>query len=576
MLKNLVLLSIGIFYSIQILSMEKEIIHKPGANTQSNENILSPKQYEILKGLLKYANLPEQEKDMLYIAVSFRERYWNYKTKKYILSLKKHIEVIELLQEAYLPQQEKDVLFSMDKGKVATTVASLLERKAIDPTAKNNILIRWAAENGETALVGTLLQNGAADPAAEYNEAIRRAAENGHTAIVWLLLKDKRVDPTTVKNEAFRLATQNGHLHVVRLLHKDKRVDPTAGSIEALHWAAEKGFVGILKILLQDERVLAADYFSVEHEEALYIAASHGHVEAVKLLLQHGEIDPDAYFEALTVSEKNDSPPVVKLLKKVTLCNKMLQKAAESGKTEYVERLLQDEKVNSGDNSKAIGGAIYAAARGRRFKIMELILKMSTDYAASYCEAMHAAHKQSDLRCINLLLRNISIPKDILTDEMKVTIERAQKIPNMEAPVEVKLDLIADLFSCSKKEEIKKEEIEEEENSIFEQPRKEIFSIIELVKKKDFNTVFILLVEEQANIDEQEEKSGNTPLIWATKNEDLKMIQLLLDFGANRYITNALGHTALDYANDIAKLKGNKKIAKALKVYDVTQDYSVK
>src|SRR6185437_13328739 len=140
------------------------------------------------------------------------------------------------------------------------------------------------------------------------------------------------------------------------------------------------------------------------------------------------------------------------------------------------------------------------------------------------------------LKCITLLLREILISKDILTDEMKETIERAQYILDIGAPVEVKLDLIADLFSSAKEKEIKNEELKED--SILEQPKKEIFSIIELVKKEDFNTVFILLVEEQANIDEQEEKSGNTPLIYATKNRDLEMIQLLLKFGANRYITN--------------------------------------
>lgn len=476
MLKNLVLVGIGIFYSIQVLSMEKEIILETDRNTESKENILS---IETLVELILESNLSETEKDVLYYSVLERllneeereelkiernktkekifspqkrmKKKRRLESKENILSSKNNNVLIELLQNADLPQQEKDILFYVTKDKYATAIALLLERKALVPSVQNDILI-WAAENGDAALMGILLQYGEADPSVQDNKAIRSAAKNGHTAVVGLLLKDGRVAPEAVKNKAFRLAVKNGHTSVVGLLLKDKRVHPGEEDDEALHWAAHYGFLAILQILLNDKRVSTAD------SDAIYWAAHEGHIGAVRLLLQHGDINPSAYFKAIRFcSEKKDQTFkfIFRLLTNITVCNKVLQKAAESYQIDIVEELLQDGKITSANNSEAIGQAICAAGKNGFVKIVELLLKKSADYVASYSAALRAALRQNNLKPIAFLLRETFIPRDdALPDEMEYTIERTQVILDTEYTEEEKLTLIKELFPT--KEEVKR------------------------------------------------------------------------------------------------------------------------
>lgn len=50
------------------------------------------------------------------------------------------------------------------------------------------------------------------------------------------------------------------------------------------------------------------------------------------------------------------------------------------------------------------------------------------------------------------------------------------------------------------------------------------------------------------NIDVKEKRTGNTPILWAAKNGHLKIVQLLLKYGADITIRNYDNETALDVA----------------------------
>ncbi|UCG51380.1 MAG: ankyrin repeat domain-containing protein, partial [Candidatus Latescibacterota bacterium] len=108
-------------------------------------------------------------------------------------------------------------------------VKLLLKGKRVDPSARDNEAILYAAQFGHTEIVELLLKDPRVDPSANRNAAIRRAAENGHVGIVELLLKDPRVDPSARDNEAIQRAAFSGHLEVVELLLKHPDVDPRAG-----------------------------------------------------------------------------------------------------------------------------------------------------------------------------------------------------------------------------------------------------------------------------------------------------------------------------------------------------------
>lgn len=129
-------------------------------------------------------------------------------------------------------------------------VKILFADKQVDPSAKDNEAIRWAARDGYLEIVKVLLADKRVDPSAKTNSAIRWAAENGHLEVVKILIQDPRVDPSTKNNYAIRWAAKNCRLEVVKVLLTDKRVDPSADTNWAIRWAARSGHDKVVKILI--------------------------------------------------------------------------------------------------------------------------------------------------------------------------------------------------------------------------------------------------------------------------------------------------------------------------------------
>ena len=90
-------------------------------------------------------------------------------------------------------------------------------------------------------------------------------------------------------------------------------------------------------------------------------------------------------------------------------------------------------------------------------------------------------------------------------------------------------------------------------------------SPLHIASSKGFKDVIIKLIRLGADIN-QVDNNGNTPLHLAY-NADIA--QLLLDYGANKYITNRMGQTPLD----IAYKRGN---AKMIEVIDNHNDLEIK
>jgi len=51
-------------------------------------------------------------------------------------------------------------------------VERLLQDDRVDPSARNNLAIRWANDHGRVKVVERLLQDDRVDPSANHNEAI--------------------------------------------------------------------------------------------------------------------------------------------------------------------------------------------------------------------------------------------------------------------------------------------------------------------------------------------------------------------------------------------------------------------
>jgi ankyrin repeat protein len=111
-----------------------------------------------------------------------------------------------------------DNLFNSIRDNDIGQVRLLLQDPRVDPSARNNVAIRFAAANGHLEVMPLLLQDHRVDPSARYNEAIREAARKGHLEIVRLLLQDPRVDPSADDNFAIRAAVAYIHPEIVLLL----------------------------------------------------------------------------------------------------------------------------------------------------------------------------------------------------------------------------------------------------------------------------------------------------------------------------------------------------------------------
>ena len=165
-------------------------------------------------------------------------------------------------------------------------VIMLMELGA-DPSAEDNLAIRYASVHDFPEVVKMLLEDPRVDPSAENNDAILFASMHGYSEVVKMLLEDPRVNPSANNNFAISWASRNGHAEVVRMLLEDPRVNPSAKDNEALRWASAYGYAEIVKLLLEDPRVDP----SARGNEALRWASSRGHAEVVELLLADPRVD---------------------------------------------------------------------------------------------------------------------------------------------------------------------------------------------------------------------------------------------------------------------------------------------
>jgi ankyrin repeat protein len=154
------------------------------------------------------------------------------------------------------------------------------------------MLIHWAAENGQTAMVRWLIEDGsmALWPDSAGKLPLDLAAQNGHTETVKLLLtKLPRTNPPP-KTRAFHTAVKNGHVETAQFLLARKADVNAKDGLEmqrsALHLAAARGLDEMIRLLLDHGADLeAAD---LRDQTALCCAISAQQEKTVELLLGRG------------------------------------------------------------------------------------------------------------------------------------------------------------------------------------------------------------------------------------------------------------------------------------------------
>lgn len=279
-----------------------------------------------------------------------------------------HKEIVKLLLGRY----DVDVNKRDDSGSTALflavqachkdVVAVLLERKDIDINAESS---------GGSAF-GAALGSGREDFAemlyardrtggGNCRTALRHAMENDDTKTVkWLLTKDE-IDVNATKgyiddSTPLHIASANGFTETAKLLlaRKDIIINATARyNNTPLHMAIKPGHTEIIKLLLtrKDININAANRFD---GTPLHIAAWYNYTEIVKLLLARNDI---------IINAENDDKETP------------LHMAVRHNQTEIIKLLLGTKKVNFNTPNKKNETPLHVAVNNGRAETVSLLLE---------------------------------------------------------------------------------------------------------------------------------------------------------------------------------------------------------
>ena len=226
-----------------------------------------------------------------------------------------------------------------------------------------------AAWYGHLEIMDLLLEAGADPvlPDKDGNTPLIRAAHSGKTAAVRRLLKIEAVRQNiNAQNEngatAFFKAVNQGHQEIMDLL-LEAGADPILPDKDGytplrrlVSWGRTKAVKKLLKIEAVKKNINAQNE---SKETAFFNAAWYGHLEIMDLLLEAGA-DP-------ILPDKNGNTPLIR--------------AAHSGKTAAVRRLLKIEAVRQNINAQNENGAtaFFKAVNQGHQEIMDLLLEAGAD-----------------------------------------------------------------------------------------------------------------------------------------------------------------------------------------------------
>ena len=309
-----------------------------------------------------------------------------------------HAKVCELLLGANKAGLEETETYGLTALNVAAlrghinVVALLLSKEArVDSRDSEGFtpLLR-AAQQGYTEVCELLLNKGKADSEeteANGQTALKLAATNGHASTVaMLLLQGAKVDTRDQKGiTPFLASAHYGHTAVCELLLETGKVDiedKTPLGDTALNIAATNGHVNTLVLLLS--KGARVDTVSKDGFTPLLVAVLQGHFEMYGLLLNAGKADVNiaTSLGVLRMAAAKGQINTVALLlskgAKVDTRDKdgftPLLAAAQKGKTEACELLLETGKADLEDTDQLGNTALNLAALNGHASTVSLLL----------------------------------------------------------------------------------------------------------------------------------------------------------------------------------------------------------
>ncbi|KAF4627052.1 hypothetical protein G7Y89_g11102 [Cudoniella acicularis] len=301
-------------------------------------------------------------------------------------------------------------------------VEMLLEQGSLDVGAKNNFdspAIEIAAQIGRVEIVRTLLKH-CPHPLPKDEKgwtALNCAVNNGHLEVVKLILEQRPDEPLDSLagingSSTLHFATRKGNLEIVQLLlnagadiHARER---GWDGYTSLQLAASGNFLSTGQLLL--ERGATCKNESKDTPSSLEVAAGYGFVEMATLLLDH-EVD---IGKSLHRAAQGGQLEMAELLfsrgaelEAMAPMGTPLMYAAESGQLDMVKSLLnRGANIHAVLAGKPYATAIYLAAQGDRFAVVEFLIQRDADINGPPGDQspLHAAARSSCLATVRLLI----------------------------------------------------------------------------------------------------------------------------------------------------------------------------
>ena len=268
-----------------------------------------------------------------------------------------------------------------------------LQMNGVDFLGFGYAVVEWASNLGYTKLVEFLIESGA-DIHVNDGSALVYSSSNGHFDIVKILLLNGANDSD---NSALELSSLNGHELVVKLLLE---YGSNANHCSALSNACSRGHLAIVKLLVES----GAD---VNNGPTLRLASEHGHASVVKFLLESG-VNND--YDALIRASECGHLSVVKILLLNGLNSRIDDSfcaAAKHGHLSVVKFLLESgADIHAKDDN-----AFYWACWNNHPDILKVLLKYG--YVYEDYDTLERAVQCNHYKIVKILLKNgTNIPKN--------------------------------------------------------------------------------------------------------------------------------------------------------------------